>query len=429
MEREEGKIKRVAQMLENASNILRGTESTENSQMHQTSGFNTHASSSSTTQVSSSNVRRALDHARNMIRSSTASGTYRRLNRSERLRATAPFNNRNKTQAKPVVRKKKALEFALLKCFGDSSDEDLVEEQHHLKWDSVIANGMIMLDEEDDEQSVRNAIKESVGKKFPIIRANDFEFVKVRQKKISVLELGPGTEYNYSVVKKVAGQGLLYVKVKEGFECVYGESSDDSDETLLVSPFSSVNNSDGTDKTELTVATLEHTIVQTDEVETTNEPGESDMPVNTATEVNPYDCLIDEISAKDFIDPVEILKFLQARLIKGRELDVVDEGNVPDPEDPKNCTNYICVDRENVLQTTFAELEAIEDFCMTFEVDFMGEVAKDYGGPRKEWIRLVNSAMKEKYFDKGLREFLADDYYYVGVMMCCRMANCQQSYL
>ncbi|XP_044172022.1 uncharacterized protein LOC122956411 [Acropora millepora] len=156
MEREEDKIKRVAQMLENASNILRGTESTENSRMQQTSGFNTHALSSNTTQVSSSNVRRALDHARNVIRSSTASGTYRPLNRSERLRATAPFNNRNKTQAKLVAREKKALEFALLKCFGDSSDEDHVEE-HHLKWDSVIASGMIMLDEEDDEQSVRNA--------------------------------------------------------------------------------------------------------------------------------------------------------------------------------------------------------------------------------------------------------------------------------
>ena len=34
----------------------------------------------------------------------------------------------------------------------------------------------------------------------------------------------------------MAGQGLLYVK--EGFECVYGKSSDDSDEVLLVSPFS-----------------------------------------------------------------------------------------------------------------------------------------------------------------------------------------------
>ena len=54
-----------------------------------------------------------------------------------------------------------------------------------------------MLDEEDDEQSVRNAFKESVRKKFAIIRANDFEFVKMHQNKVSVLELGPGTEYNY----------------------------------------------------------------------------------------------------------------------------------------------------------------------------------------------------------------------------------------
>lgn len=76
-----------------------------------------------------------------------------------------------------------------------------------------------------------------------------------------------------------------------------------------------------------------------------------------------------------------------------------------------------CVDRQNILKTTFAELESIEDFCITFEVDFMGEVAKDYGGPLKEWIRLMNIAMKEKYFDAGLREYLAIEYYHVGIMI------------
>ena len=55
------------------------------------------------------------------------------------------------------------------------------------------------------------------------------------------------------------------------------------------------------------------------------------------------------------------------------------------------------MDRENILQTTFVELKSIEDFSVTFEVDFMGEVYKDYGGPRKELIRLVNSAMKADY--------------------------------
>ena len=47
----------------------------------------------------------------------------------------------------------------------------------------------------------------------------------------------------------------------------------------------------------------------------------------------------------------------------------------------------------------------------------MGELTHDLGGPRKEWIRLMNMAIKDKYFNKGLREHLADEYCYVGVMM------------
>ena len=47
----------------------------------------------------------------------------------------------------------------------------------------------------------------------------------------------------------------------------------------------------------------------------------------------------------------------------------------------------------------------------------MGELTRDLGGPRKEWIRLMNMAIKDKYFNKGLREHLADEYCYVGVMM------------
>lgn len=291
-----------------------------------------------------------------------------------------------------------------------------------------------MLDEEDNEESVRNSIKESASKKFPIMGPNDFEFVKVRQKKITRLELGPNTEYNYSVVKKMAGQGILYVKVREGYEFIYGESNGDSDENLLVSSFSSVPSGAQNDETNLSVGNRdkagdseqavalvheEKTAEGTNEVETTNKPGESDTQTSAVHELDPYDCLIQEITAREMTDPVEILKFLQERLIKGRKLDVADGDNstAPDPEDPKNTTNYICVDRENILQSTLAELQSIEDFSVTFEVDFMGEVAKDYGGPRKEWIRLVNSAMKTKYFDNGLREFLADDYYYVGVMM------------
>lgn len=45
------------------------------------------------------------------------------------------------------------------------------------------------------------------------------------------------------------------------------------------------------------------------------------------------------------------------------------------------------------------------------------QCASDQGGPRKEFFRLVLSAVKEKYFDKGLREHLAQDYVTVGKIM------------
>ena len=113
--------------------------------------------------------------------------------------------------------------------------------------------------------------------------------------------------------------------------------------------------------------------------------------------------LIKDIKEKKLQTPVEILKFLQKILVKSRTLDVADISPAPEGQ-----ANYICVDRENVLQSTFTELESITDYHVTFEIAILEEMAKDFGRPRKEWIALVNKAIKEKYFDNGLRDLLAD---------------------
>ena len=56
-----------------------------------------------------------------------------------------------------------------------------------------------------------------------------------------------------------------------------------------------------------------------------------------------------------------------------------------------------------------------------FEKPIMGkrpdQQAQDYGGPRKEFFRLVLLEIKEKYFDNGLRELLAEEYTSVGTIM------------
>ena len=38
----------------------------------------------------------------------------------------------------------------------------------------------------------------------------------------------------------------------------------------------------------------------------------------------------------------------------------------------------------------------------------MGEKAQDLVGQRREWIRLRCLAIKENYFDGGLKEYLSD---------------------
>lgn len=189
----------------------------------------------------------------------------------------------------------------------------------------------------------------------------------------------------------MAGQGLLYVKVKQGFEFVYDENlvdeKDYEDEVSIIAI-----------KSEKELAAKEN-----------KEPEKLEDHNDDALAA-----LIQGIHSQKLADPVEILRYLQKSLIHGRKLDIENDSQC---DEAYNDTNFICVDREDILQTTFSELSGIKDYTLTFEVEFIKEEAKDLGGPRKEWIRIVNLEIKKKYFDDGLREYLAEDYYYVGIMV------------
>ena len=64
-------------------------------------------------------------------------------------------------------------------------------------------------------------------------------------------------------------------------------------------------------------------------------------------------------SAKDhgLTDPVEVLKFLQKEIVTGRALEVTSCEETIEGE-----TNYITVDRANILETTISELEYITNY-------------------------------------------------------------------
>jgi len=265
---------------------------------------------------SSSSLQETLRRANSMLRQSSSSGLCKRLSRSERLRAASGSTYQRSKQANEKPKKeKKAMEFALLRCFED----DDIDEPHNLKWDSVLTSGMLMLQEEEDEKQIRSNVLESLKAKFPVLGANDFDFGKVRHKAISTLQLGPGTEYNFPVVKKMAGQGMLYLKVKQGFEFVFNGDTEDEEE-MEKSVFET------TDKKEdqQVKQGVEFVYINGDDEELaksvfefeTTDNKEEQIP-ETDTDTTPahqlkscINNLITAISQQGLTDPVEILRFL-----------------------------------------------------------------------------------------------------------------------
>ena len=51
-------------------------------------------------------------------------------------------------------------------------------------------------------------------------------------------------------------------------------------------------------------------------------------------------------------------------------------------------TNYVLINRFDVLKTAIEEIKSLDDVRLTLQVSFYGERAEDYGGPRKECFRL-----------------------------------------
>jgi len=394
---------RVAELLEEASQLLRTTSA---------------CSTSSTSQSSST----TLSRAQRMIQQSASSGVFRRLNRNERLRAAChPYNGTSNTRTPSSLLKndkqmkkstklvEKPIEFGLLDA---QNDEDNDAGPVYMKWDSVVASGMILVNENDGEEAIRFKIKEALKGSFPLIGSHDFDFVKVRRKQISKMNLAPGIEYSYSLIKKMAGQGLLYLKIKEEFRfAIQGndnkEDKENDDKLPIFQTAPTVTN---------TTASCSSSACYT----TTKPPGQDDVIDLTARNDNceKIDKTINELIEKKIVDPVEILRFLQKNLQEGRPLDL---SSLTDFDENFNSqvgqTNYLSIDRNNLLESTFLELESITNYFLTYEIDFMGEEAKDLGGPRREWFKLCNNAIKLKYFDDGLRDLFAEKYFFVGILM------------
>ena len=105
-----------------------------------------------------------------------------------------------------------------------------------------------------------------------------------------------------------------------------------------------------------------------DKMAPVHNPADFELNVDELVEAVSKHCIVNEI-----LDPVKILQYFQRQFVRGRELEVTDITQVCE-----GLTNYILVDRANILKTSLNEIKEITNLRPTLQVEFYGEVFYSY---------------------------------------------------
>eukprot|EP00794_Sanderia_malayensis_P013331 gene13331-14707_t len=393
-------------------------------------------------------LNQTLGRARSMIQQASSSGLLRRISRTERLRSTAnaTMSSVSKPPKKPKLEETRPFEFVLMN-FGEDHDVENV-----ISGDFIALRGFIQLNATDKEPGIRTKIASAIKTQFPLVEGHDLIFLKATRWKLASVVSAEGFSYDYKQVKLLCGQGAIYVMPKPEFSFMLETTSLENDVECLpassanflsTSTVSSANilpqntNSTLISKENMTVPSA----LESFEGDTTGPSDGSQSTTSNQDELlNNATGMLDDTSThsntscdksldgaikaciayckeKEISEPVEILRQVQKYVITGRKLEPTDESEALD-----GTTNFILIDRHNVLMTAFDELKAMKtDPRLTLEVSFYGENAQDFGGPRKEFFNMAVGEIKAKYFDKGWREHLAEDYEIVGLILAMSM--------
>ena len=93
----------------------------------------------------------------------------------------------------------------------------------------------------------------------------------------------------------------------------------------------------------------------------------NDLTVHISEEIHDIIMYCHEENLAD--NPVELVRYMQIRLVKGRALDV---RNVTECEE--GATSWIMVDRQKLLETGCDEIQLLPNKFLTLEVQFFNEV-------------------------------------------------------
>ena len=214
---------------EDATRISTTTSSTTTSRSHATTGAGGPMGGLGLSRAVNitNRIGNAVARARTMISTSATRGVYSRLSQRERLRSSASSvvdnNNRSKRRKIDTDNVKKVFEFVLVNISVGSESWAITD-------DNILLRGLVDVTTTSKEDEIRAEIGKAIRSKYPMITDSDFEFLRATRRKLS--KPVNIQSYDYPHVKLLAGQGSIYLKLKDGFDCllVEDENAFDNDE-------------------------------------------------------------------------------------------------------------------------------------------------------------------------------------------------------
>ncbi len=206
--------------------------------------------------------------------------------------------------------------------------------ERFFKDDNVLLRGFVTLFTSDCEQVIKDKIAKAINTQFPIINGKDLVFLKANRRKLE--NIVTTDKFDYKQVKLLAGQGAIYLKLKDGYEFLLEQTSlsdEDDDFTCQIDSHEEIPQLPSSDQT---------TNVANNDSQQIPVPQSQESRYEELLQADIMKCIA-FCRENQITDPVEVLRQMQKYIVQGRPLDATADDTTIEGE-----TNYILVNRQDV---------------------------------------------------------------------------------
>ena len=112
---------------------------------------------------------------------------------------------------------------------GEAEDTE-ADQEYAIKDEMILLKEEFDLESDGDEASIQSELRKVFLNKFPLIRANYFDFVKRDRNTICTPVVKKGDTWDYAHVKHLCGSGKLYVRLNVSKDIMKDEDTGSDDE-------------------------------------------------------------------------------------------------------------------------------------------------------------------------------------------------------